>query len=118
MVAELRRLSPFDPDHMPEEILLTEAFHGRFPDLPQVACFDTAFHHDLPRVAQLLPIPRRYEAQGVRRYGFHGLSYAFLMQELARLPDRKRHKAGSSSPTSAMARVSRRCVPANPWTRA
>jgi acetate kinase len=50
-----------------------------------VACFDTAFHHDLPRVAQLLPIPRRYEVQGVRRYGFHGLSYAFLMGELARL---------------------------------
>ena len=85
MVEELRRLVPFDPDHLPEEILLTEAFHRRFPDLPQVACFDTAFHHDLPRVAQQLPIPRRYEAQGVRRYGFHGLSYAFLMEELARL---------------------------------
>lgn len=85
MVAELHRLSPFDPEHLPEEILLTEAFHRRFPDLPQVACFDTAFHHDLPRVAQLLPIPRRFEAQGVRRYGFHGLSYAFLMQELARM---------------------------------
>jgi acetate kinase len=85
MVAELHRLSPFDPEHLPEEILLTEAFHRRFPDLPQVACFDTAFHHDLPRVARQLPIPRRYEAQGVRRYGFHGLSYAFLMGELARL---------------------------------
>ena len=85
MVAELYRLSPFDPEHLPEEILLTEAFHRRFPNLPQVACFDTAFHHDLPRVAQLLPIPRRYEAQGVRRYGFHGLSYAFLMGELDRL---------------------------------
>jgi acetate kinase len=85
MVEDLRRLSPFDPDHLPEEILLTEAFHRRFPDLPQVACFDTAFHHDLPRVAQLLPIPRRYEALGVRRYGFHGLSYAFLMEELARV---------------------------------
>ncbi len=85
MVDNLRQLSPFDPEHMPEEILLTEAFHRRFPDLPQVACFDTAFHHDLPRVARLLPIPRRYEAQGVRRYGFHGLSYAFLMEELARL---------------------------------
>jgi acetate kinase len=85
LVEELRRLSPFDPEHLPEEILLTEAFHRRFPDLPQVACFDTAFHHDLPRVARLLPIPRRYEAQGVRRYGFHGLSYAFLMEELARL---------------------------------
>jgi acetate kinase len=85
MVAELRQLSPFDPDHMPEEILLTEAFHHRFPDLPQIACFDTAFHHDLPRVAQILPIPRRFEAAGVRRYGFHGLSYEFLMGELTRL---------------------------------
>ncbi len=87
MIAELRRLSPFDPEHLPEEILLTEAFHRRFPDLNQVACFDTAFHHDLPRVACLLPIPRRYEAQGIRRYGFHGLSYEFLMEELARLGD-------------------------------
>jgi len=74
MLEDLHRLTPLDPEHLPEEILLTEAFHRRFPDLPQVACFDTAFHHDLPRVARLLPIPRRYEAQGVRRYGFHGLS--------------------------------------------
>jgi acetate kinase len=85
MVEELRRLSLYDPEHLPEEILLTDAFNRRFPDLPQVACFDTAFHRDLPRVARLLPIPRRYEAQGVRRYGFHGLSYEFLMGELARL---------------------------------
>jgi acetate kinase len=85
MVDELRRLSPFDPEHLPEEILLTEAFHHRFPHLSQVACFDIAFHNDLPRVARLLPIPRRYELQGVRRYGFHGLSYAFLMDEVARL---------------------------------
>jgi acetate kinase len=85
MVDELRQLTPFDPEHLPEEIQLTEAFHRRFPDLPQVACFDTAFHHNLPRVAQMLPIPRRYETQGVRRYGFHGLSYEFLMGELARL---------------------------------
>jgi len=85
MVAELHDLSPFDPEHLPEEIQLTEAFHHRFPELTQVACFDTAFHHDLPRVAQMLPIPRRYEAEGVRRYGFHGLSYAFLLEELARL---------------------------------
>jgi acetate kinase len=85
MIQELHQLSSFDPEHLPEEILLIEAFQHRFPELPQVACFDTAFHHDLPRVAQLLPIPRRYEAQGVRRYGFHGLSYEFLMGELARL---------------------------------
>jgi acetate kinase len=85
MVAELHQLQPFDPEHLPEEILLTEAFHHRFPNLVQVACFDTAFHHDLPRIAQILPIPRRFEAKGVRRYGFHGLSYAFLMEELGRV---------------------------------
>src|SRR5690606_41159601 len=85
LVAELERLSPFDPAHLPGEILLIRAFQQRFTGLPQVACFDTAFHHDMPRVAQLLPIPRRYEAAGVRRYGFHGLSYSFLMGELARL---------------------------------
>jgi acetate kinase len=85
MVDELNQLSPFDPEHLPEEILLTGAFHRRFPKLPQIACFDTAFHHDLPRVAQLLPIPRRFEAKGVRRYGFHGLSCEFLMMELTRV---------------------------------
>ena len=85
LVEALHQLSPFDPAHLPEEILLTEAMHQRFPDLTQIACFDTAFHHDLPRVAQQLPIPRRYEAKGVRRYGFHGLSYAYLMDELVRL---------------------------------
>jgi acetate kinase len=85
MIAELHRLSPFDPEHLPEELLLTEAFQRRFPHLPQFACFDTDFHHQLPRVAQMLPIPRRYQAQGLRRYGFHGLSYAFLMERLAQL---------------------------------
>lgn len=85
LIEDLRGLSSFDPQHLPEEIMLAEAVHRHFPALPQVACFDTAFHHDLPRVARVLPIPRRYEAQGVRRYGFHGLSYAFLMEELGRL---------------------------------
>jgi acetate kinase len=84
MIAELNQLSPFDPEHLPEEILLIEAFQRRFSRLPQFACFDTAFHHDLPRVAQLLPIPRRYYAKGVRRYGFHGLSCEFLIHELKR----------------------------------
>ena len=87
MVDELHRLSPFDPEHLPLEIELLEAFHQRHPRLPQVVCFDTAFHRTMPRIATLLPIPRRYEAQGVRRYGFHGLSYQFLMAELARLGD-------------------------------
>jgi len=89
MIEELRGLKSFDPEHLPEEIQLIEAFHRRFPNLTQVGCFDTAFHHDLPRVAKLLPIPRRYEAQGVRRYGFHGLSYEFLIGELGRLAGSK-----------------------------
>ncbi len=82
MMDDLRALSSFDPEHLPEELALIEAVFLRCPDPPQIACFDTAFHHDLPRVAQLLPIPRRYFEQGVRRYGFHGLSYAYLMEQL------------------------------------
>ena len=85
LLADLRRISPYDPEHLPGEIDLIEAFRRLDPALPQVACFDTAFHHDLPRVAQIVPIPRRFEAAGVRRYGFHGLSYAFLMGELERV---------------------------------
>jgi acetate kinase len=85
MIEDLHKFRLFDPDHMPEELLLIEAFHRRFPHLLQVACFDTAFHHDLPNVAKMLPIPRRYEAQGVRRYGFHGISYEYLMGELTHL---------------------------------
>jgi acetate kinase len=88
MLAELRRLSPFDPEHLPAEIAVMEAFAARFPGVPQIACFDTAFHRDMPRVAAMLPIPRRYEAQGVRRYGFHGLSYTYLLAELERLAGR------------------------------
>ena len=85
VLAELRRLSPYDPEHLPAEIGLIEAVTRRYPDLAQVACFDTAFHRDMPKVARLLPIPRRYAEMGIRRYGFHGLSYAFLMKELARI---------------------------------
>lgn len=87
LLDELHRITPYDPDHLPLEIELIEAFRQRHPTWPQVACFDTAFHRTMPRVASLLPIPRRYEAAGVRRYGFHGLSYEFLMQELAALGD-------------------------------
>ena len=85
LLEELRRLSPYDPEHLPSEIQLMEVFRQRYPDLPQVACFDTAFHRDMPRVARILPIPRRFETKGVQRYGFHGLSYEYLMEELARV---------------------------------
>jgi acetate kinase len=87
LLDELHRLRPYDPEHLPREIELIEAFRQRHPQLPQVACFDTAFHRTMPRVAKLLPIPRRFDAKGVQRYGFHGLSYAYLMEELARLGD-------------------------------
>lgn len=91
LLTELRGISPFAPEHLPREIALIEACQARHPALPQVACFDTAFHRDMPRVAKLLPIPWRHAADGVERYGFHGLSYAFLMEELARLdPDAAR----------------------------
>lgn len=85
LLRELRRIMAFAPDHLPGEIALIEAFGRRHPALPQVACFDTAFHREMPPVARLLPIPRRYSKMGVERYGFHGLSYSYLMEELGRL---------------------------------
>ncbi len=82
LLEELRRISAYDPEHLPQEIGLAEACAARYPDLPQLACFDTSFHRTMPLVAKLLAIPRRF---GIERYGFHGLSYSFLMEELARL---------------------------------
>ncbi len=87
LLRELRGFSRYDPEHLPRELELIEALAERYPRMVQVACFDTAFHHDMPRVAQLLPIPRRYQSAQVRRYGFHGLSYAYLLEELGRLQD-------------------------------
>ncbi len=89
LLEELHRITPYDPDHLPDELELIESFRRRHPNLPQVACFDTAFHCTMPRVAKLLPIPRRFEEMGIRRYGFHGLSYAYLIEELARVSDTK-----------------------------
>ncbi|MDB6015768.1 MAG: acetate kinase [Pedosphaera sp.] len=82
LLAELRQLSSIDPDHLPAAIELIEEFGRHFPEVPQVACFDTAFHREMPRVARLLPLPRRYDAKGIQRYGFHGLSYTYLMRQL------------------------------------
>jgi acetate kinase len=84
VVDELKRAQPLDLAHLPLEIALIEAIQRKLPDVPQAACFDTAFHRDLPGVSQLLPIPRRYIDQGVRRFGFHGLSYEYLLGELNR----------------------------------
>ncbi len=84
LLAELHRLEPLDPDHLPGAMALIEQCTRRLPRAMQVACFDTAFHRHMPRVARMLAIPRRYEAIGLRRYGFHGLSYASLMEGLER----------------------------------
>lgn len=85
LLQELRRTQPLDLAHLPHEIALIEAFGERLPGVIQVACFDTAFHRPLPRIAQVLPIPRRYFDAGIRRLGFHGLSYAYLLEELRRI---------------------------------
>jgi acetate kinase len=71
LLAELQRLVPFAPLHLPSAIQGIEAVASRFPDLPQVACFDTAFHHRMPEVAQRFPLRRDLWHEGMRRYGFH-----------------------------------------------
>lgn len=85
LLRHLRNIQPYDPDHLPGEIQLIETFRERYPQATQVACFDTAFHADMPRVASQLPIPRRFDAEGIRRYGFHGLSYEYILKRLGQL---------------------------------
>jgi acetate kinase len=87
LISELRGIAAYDPEHLPREIDLIEALQARYAGAAHVACFDTAFHRSMPQVATQLAIPRRYAQQGLRRYGFHGLSYTFLMGALARLHD-------------------------------
>jgi acetate kinase len=81
-LAELWEIAPFAPLHMPAEIRAIEAAAVRYPGLPQIACFDTAFHRGLPERSRRLALPRSCEAAGIRRYGFHGLSYAYIIEEL------------------------------------
>lgn len=85
LVSTLRRLVPIDPLHLPQAIDAIEATRQAYPQIPQVACFDTAFHRHMPREAQIYPLPRRLEKEGVVRYGFHGLSYEYIMSELRSL---------------------------------
>ena len=87
LLAELKGIISFAPQHLPHEIGLMETLALRYPSLPQLACFDTAFHHDMPNVAKWLAIPRRYQALGVQRYGFQGLSYSYLLNALGQLGD-------------------------------
>ena len=82
LLNDLKRISAYDPEHLPEEIKLVEVFNKLYPAVEQVACFDTAFHTTMPPVAKMLSIPRKYFNKGIQRYGFHGLSYAYLMEQL------------------------------------
>lgn len=78
----LKELIPFAPLHLPGQLAMIEAISAHFPDLPQVACFDTAFHSRMPEVAQRFALPRELWEQGIRRYGFHGLSYEYVVGRL------------------------------------
>lgn len=88
LLAALDRLTPLAPLHEQHNIAPMRAIANTRPNLPQVACFDTAFHHTMPAVATRFALPREYEAAGVRRYGFHGLSYEYISRRLRELaPD-------------------------------
>jgi acetate kinase len=89
LLATLRSLVPLAPLHLPSEIEIIEAVRGLLPGVVQVACFDTAFHRAMPELAQRLPLPRRFWDEGVRRYGFHGLSYEYVVSELGPALDRR-----------------------------
>jgi acetate kinase len=80
--AALRELIPFAPLHLPSQVAMIEAVAAHFPDLPQVACFDTAFHSRMPEVAQRFALPGKLWEQGIKRYGFHGLSYEYVVRKL------------------------------------
>jgi acetate kinase len=83
--AELEQLVPLDPDHLPAALAGIHFVSQRLPELPQIACFDTAFHSSLPKVARMYALPRRFFDGGVRRFGFHGLSYEYIVGELRAL---------------------------------
>lgn len=82
LLNELGQISKYDPDHLPAEIEMVRLFKKQFPELMQVACFDTAFHTTIPPVAKMFAIPKKYFDEGIQRYGFHGISYSYLMEEL------------------------------------
>ena len=84
-MAEIEKIVPLDPDHLPAAIRGIQFVSAKLPQVPQVACFDTAFHRTLPQVARMYALPRRVFEQGIARYGFHGLSYEYIMSELVRL---------------------------------
>ena len=85
VLEKLGRLTPFDPLHQQATLAPAKAIAQKWPGLVQVACFDTTFHSTIPKIARLLPLPRRYQAQGIVRYGFHGISYSYIAKCLTQL---------------------------------
>ncbi|MGF1658616.1 MAG: acetate/propionate family kinase [Rubrimonas sp.] len=85
LLAELAKLEPFAPLHQPHNLAGVRAAMAAFPDAAQIACFDTAFHRNHPWVNDVFALPREFYDKGVRRYGFHGLSYDYVSGELARI---------------------------------
>ncbi|WP_131110933.1 acetate/propionate family kinase [Sulfuricystis thermophila] len=83
-LAQLKAFIPLAPLHQPHNLAGIEAMQAALPDVPQIACFDTAFHRTQPEIAQRFALPRHITAQGVRRYGFHGLSYEYIAETLPR----------------------------------
>ncbi len=84
LLKELNSITDYDPDHLPTEIEIIQLLKQKHPQLIQVACFDTAFHTTIPLVAKIFAIPKKYYGQGIQRYGFHGISYSYLMEELSK----------------------------------
>ncbi len=84
LIAELQRLIPLAPEHLPHELKAVDAAARAYPEARQVACFDTAFHRQMPAVAQAYALPRPLTDAGIIRFGYHGLSYEYILGELAR----------------------------------
>ncbi len=82
LIADLESFADFDPEHAPAALSIIEHLKTKLPDALQVTCFDTAFFHDIPTVAQITSLPREYRELGLRRYGFHGLSYTYLLEQI------------------------------------
>nr|MBC7613638.1 acetate/propionate family kinase [Pseudopedobacter sp.] len=92
LLKELKAISAYDPEHLPAEIKLIEVFRKHYPAVAQAACFDTSFHTTMPNVAKLVPIPQKYRDKGIKRYGFHGLSYAYILEEFERMEGAEKAK--------------------------
>lgn len=92
LLKELKAMSAYDPEHLPAEIKLIEVFRKCYPNIDQVVCFDTSFHTTMPHVAKLIPIPKKYRNKGIKRYGFHGISYSYLIENFRQMEGAEKAK--------------------------